>query len=134
QDEGLIDMLGLSEVNIEQIEAASQHFSVATVQNRYNLEDRGSQDVLRYCEERQIGFIPWHPLAAGRLEANPALDRIAREHGATLQQVVLVWLLATSPVMLPIPGTGKVHHLEENMKAAELELSAAEIAELDAVA
>lgn len=132
QDEGLIHLLGLSEVSVEQIEAASSHFTVSTVQNRYNLADRRSQDVLRYCEGHSIGFIPWHPLAAGRLEAHSALDRIAREHGATPHQVVLAWLLATSPVMLPIPGTGKVHHLVENMKAAELELSRAEVEELDA--
>ena len=134
QDEGLIDLLGLSEVDVEQIEAASRSFEVASVQNRYNFSDRHSEDVLRYCEANGIGFIPWHPLAAGNIEAHPALDRIAREHGATQRQVVLAWLLATSPVMLPIPGTGKVHHLEENMKAAELRLSDDEVAELDAAA
>ena len=132
QDEGLIHLLGLSQVSVEQIEAASRHFTVSTVQNRYNLSDRRSEDVLRYCEERGIGFIPWHPLDAGRLEAHAALDRIAERHGATRPQVLLAWLLATSPVMLPIPGTGKVRHLEENTKAATLRLSEAEVAELDA--
>lgn len=134
QDEGLIDLLGLSEVSVEQVEAASRHFSVSTVQNRYNFTDRGSEDVLRYCEANGIGFIPWHPLAAGKLEVHPALDHIARERGATPYQVVLAWLLATSPAMLPIPGTGKLHHLEENMKAATLRLSDDEVKELDRAA
>ena len=133
QDEGLIDMLGLSEVSVADIEAASKHFEVVSVQNRYNLSDRKSVDVLRYCEERGIGFIPWHPLEAGRATARDAVDRIAKAHDATAGQVALAWLLATSPVMLPIPGTGKVRHLEENMAAAGLSLSAAEVAELDAL-
>lgn len=134
QGEGLIALLGLSQVSVEQIEEASSHFTVSTVQNRYNLSDRSSEDVLRYCEERGIGFIPWHPLDAGKLQAHAALDRIAQRHEATRSQVVLAWLLATSPVMLPIPGTGKSRHLEENMKAAALRLSAEEVAELDAAA
>lgn len=133
QDEGLIDLLGLSQVSVEQIEAASRHFTVATVQNRYNLSDRKSEDVLRFCEERGIGFIPWHPLEAGKATARDVVDRIAKAHGATAGQVALAWLIATSPVMLPIPGTGKVAHLEENMAAAGLALSAAEVAELDAL-
>jgi len=134
QDEGLIELLGLSEVSVEQVEVASRYFTVSTVQNRYNFSDRSSEDVLRYCEANGIGFIPWHPLSAGKLDVLPALDHIAREHGATPHQVVLAWLLATSPAMLPIPGTGKVHHLEENMKAATLQLSKAEVKELDAAA
>lgn len=133
QDEGLIDMLGLSEVSIAEIEAAERHFTVATVQNRYNLGDRTSEDVRRYCEERGIGFIPWHPLEAGRTVARDVAQRVARAHGATPGQVALAWLLQASPVMLPIPGTGKLAHLEENMAAADLRLSAAEVAELDAV-
>jgi len=134
QDEGLIDLLGLSQVSVEQIEAASRHFTVASVQNRYNLSDRSSEDVLRYCEAKGIGFIPWHPLEAGKAESRTAVERIARDHGATAGQVALAWMLQTSPVMLPIPGTGKVAHLEQNMGAADVRLSAAEVAALDALA
>jgi pyridoxine 4-dehydrogenase len=135
QDEGLVRHLGLSEVSVEEIKAAQEVFEVATVQNRYNLVDRGSEDVLRYCEKEGIGFIPWFPLAAGSL-AKPggAVDTVATAHDATAGQVALAWLLAKSPVMLPIPGTGSVSHLEENVAAAELELSDEELATLDAAA
>lgn len=133
QDEGLIELLGLSEVSVPEIEAAGQHFQVSTVQNRYNLGDRKSEDVLRHCETNGIGFIPWHPLEAGRTTTRAAVERIAKAHGATAGQVALAWLLQTSPVMLPIPGTGKVGHLEENMAAADVRLSATEVAELDAL-
>lgn len=134
QDEGLIDLLGLSQVSVEQIEAASRHFTVATVQNRFNLSDRSSEGVLRHCEANGIGFIPWHPLEAGRAESRVTVDRIATAHGATAGQVALAWMLRTSPVMLPIPGTGKVAHLEENMAAAGIELTAAQVEELDSLA
>lgn len=134
QDEGLIDLLGLSEVTVAQIEAAREHFEVATVQNRYNLSDRKSEDVLRHCEVNGIGFIPWHPLEAGRAESRDAVDRIAARHAASAGQVALAWLLHTSPVMLPIPGTGKVAHLEQNMAAAGIALSADEVEELNALA
>ncbi|PIO97231.1 aldo/keto reductase [Pleomorphomonas carboxyditropha] len=132
-DDGIIAHAGLSEVSVAEIEAARQVFPVATVQNRYNLTDRASQDVLTYCEANGIGFIPWFPLAAGKL-ARPGglVDRIAGAHGATAGQVALAWLLARSPVMLPIPGTSSVAHLEENVAAAGLALTASEIAELDA--
>ncbi|SFN02369.1 Predicted oxidoreductase [Pleomorphomonas diazotrophica] len=132
-DEGIIAHAGLSEVSVAEIEAARKVFPVATVQNRYNLTDRASEDVLAYCEANGIGFIPWFPLAAGRL-AQPGglVDRIARVHGATAGQVALAWLLARSPVMLPIPGTSSVAHLEENVAAAGLTLSASELAELNA--
>jgi pyridoxine 4-dehydrogenase len=135
QDEGLVRHLGLSEVSVEEIKAAQEVFEVATVQNRYNLVDRGSEDVLRYCEKEGIGFIPWFPLAAGSL-AKPggAVDTVATAHDATAGQVALAWLLAKSPVMLPIPGTGSVSHLEENVAAAELELSDEELATPDAAA
>jgi pyridoxine 4-dehydrogenase len=135
QDDGLVRHLGLSEVSVEEIKAAQEVFEVATVQNRYNLADRGSEDVLRYCEEQGIGFIPWFPLAAGDL-AKPggAVDTIASAHDATAGQVALAWLLAKSEVMLPIPGTGSVGHLEENVAAAELELSDDELATLNAAA
>jgi pyridoxine 4-dehydrogenase len=135
QDEGLVRHLGLSEVTVDEIKAAQQFFTVTTVQNLYNLTNRQSEDVLQYCEEQGIGFIPWFPLAAGEL-AKPggAVDAIAKAHDATAGQVALAWLLAKSPVMLPIPGTGSVEHLEENVAAADLTLSEAELAELDAAA
>jgi aryl-alcohol dehydrogenase-like predicted oxidoreductase len=107
-------------------------FKVATVQNRYNLVDRASEDVLDYCANSGIGFIPWYPLAAGNL-ARPGslLDAIARRHGATPGQVALAWVLKRSPVMLPIPGTSKVAHLEENVAAVTVALSEEEFSSLD---
>lgn len=133
QKEGLIRHVGLSEVSVEEIEAAGQHFAVTTVQNRYNLVDRGSEAVLAHCEAQGIGFIPWAPLAAGSL-ARPgsALGGIAERLGVSAGQVALAWVLARSAVMLPIPGTGSVAHLEENVAAAAIALSAEEVAELDA--
>ena len=132
-DDGVIAYAGLSEVSVEDIQAASRVFPVATVQNRYNFADRGSEDVLTYCEAHGIGFIPWYPLAAGALtrEGTEALDAIARAHGATPSQVAVAWLLQRSPVILPIPGTSKVAHLEENARARDIELTAAEFDRLD---
>ncbi len=132
RDEGLIRHVGLSQVGVEEIEAASAYFPVATVQNLYHLARRDSEDVLAYCEAHDIGFIPWFPLAAGDL-ARPGgvLDQIAPRLGASHGQVALAWLLRRSPVMLPIPGTGKVAHLEENVAAADLELSDEDFAALD---
>ena len=128
QEEGKVRHLGLSEVSVEEIEAAREHFEVATVQNLYNLGERKSEDVLEYCEANDIGFIPWFPLAAGRLaEPGGPVAEIAEAHGATTGQVALAWLLARSPVMLPIPGTSSPEHLEENVAAAELELTDEEI-------
>jgi aryl-alcohol dehydrogenase-like predicted oxidoreductase len=102
-----------------------------TVQNRYNLEDRDSEDVLDACEEANIGFIPWFPLATGRLaEPGGPLDRVARDRDATPGQIALAWLLARSPVMLPIPGTSSVEHLEENLAAADIRLSQDEVVEI----
>jgi pyridoxine 4-dehydrogenase len=134
-DEGVIRFAGLSEVSVKDIEAARKVFPVATVQNRYNLADRASEDVLNYCEVNGIGFIPWFPLAAGDL-ARPGtvLDTIAKKHNAAPSQIALAWVLKRSPVMLPIPGTGKVSHLEENVAAAEIELSDEEFATLDKAA
>jgi pyridoxine 4-dehydrogenase len=131
-DEGVIVQAGLSEVSVEEIEAARKVFPVATVQNQYNLVTRGSEGVLDYCEKNNIGFIPWYPLAAGDL-ARPGslLDGIAKKHNATPAQIALAWVLKRSPVMLPIPGTGKVKHLEENVAAADIVLSDAEFAALD---
>jgi len=133
-DDGVIEHAGLSEVSVEEIEAASKVFKVATVQNRYNFADRGSEDVLKYCEAHGIGFIPWYPLAAGdHARAGSALDAIAKAHGATPSQIAVAWLLQRSPVIIPIPGTSKVAHLEENAKAGEIELTAAEFEQLDRV-
>lgn len=135
QDDGLVRHLGLSEVTVDQIKAAQEVFEVTTVQNLYNLTTRKSEDVLAYCEQQGIGFIPWFPLASGALaQPGGAVDAIAKAHDATAGQVALAWLLAKSPVMLPIPGTSSVAHLEENVAAADLELSDAERATLDAAA
>jgi pyridoxine 4-dehydrogenase len=135
QREGLIRHVGLSEVNVEEIEAARKVFPVVTVQNRYNLIDRGSEAVLDYCAANGIGFIPWFPLAAGDL-ARPGstLDALAKKAGATTSQVALAWVLKRSPVMLPIPGTGKASHLQDNVGAAAVKLSDADFAALDAQA
>jgi pyridoxine 4-dehydrogenase len=135
QKEGLIRHAGLSQVSVEEIEAAQKFFKVATVQNLYNLADRSSEKVLDYCEAHGIGFIPWYPLAAGDL-ARPGsvLDDIARKNKATPSQIALAWVLKRSPVMLPIPGTGKVSHLEENVEAASIKLTDADFAALDAQA
>jgi pyridoxine 4-dehydrogenase len=134
-DDGIIRNAGLSEVAVADIEAARRVFPVATVQNRYNLVDRQSEDVLAYCAANKIGFIPWFPLAAGELtRPGGVVARIAEAHGATGGQVALAWLLQRSPVMLPIPGTARVAHLEENVAAAHVALTPKEIAELDAAA
>ena len=133
-DDGVIRHAGLSEVSVEQIEAASRVFPVATVQNRYNFADRGSEAVLKYCEAHGIGFIPWYPLAAGDLaREGSALDAIAKAHGATPSQIAVAWLLQRSPVIIPIPGTSKVAHLEENMKAGAIELTPEEFDRLDRI-
>ena len=132
QDEGKVRHLGLSEVSVEDIEEAREHFEVATVQNLYNLPNRDHEDVLDYCEREGIGFIPWFPLAAGELAkpGGPVADA-AEAHDATAGQIALAWLLRRSPVMLPIPGTSRVAHLEENVAAAEIELTDEEYAQLD---
>jgi len=132
QEDGIIRHAGLSNVTVDDIKAASKMFKVATVQNRYNLVDRGSEDVLNYCEENGIGFIPWFPLAAGRLvKAGSILDTVANAHNATPGQIALAWVLKRSPVMLPIPGTSKVTHLDENVAAVNIELSDEEFDSLD---
>ncbi|HVZ29481.1 MAG TPA: aldo/keto reductase [Asticcacaulis sp.] len=134
-DQGIVRHAGLSEVSVAQIEAARKIFPVATVQNRYNLVDRQSEDVLDYCEANGIGFIPWYPLAAGEL-ARPGslLDRIAHAKNASPSQIALAWVLKRSRVLLPIPGTGKVRHLEENVAAAEITLTDDEFQALDKAA
>src|SRR4051812_19970650 len=134
QKEGLIRHAGLSEVSVEEIEAARKHFEVVSVQNMYNLVSRKSEDVLDYCEREGIAFIPWFPLAAGGLaREGTVLDKVAKRVGASAAQVALAWVLARSPVMLPIPGTSKVKHLEENIAAADIELTDDDRAQLDEV-
>jgi pyridoxine 4-dehydrogenase len=126
-DSGVIGHAGLSEVSIADIEAAARVFEVASVQNRYNLFNRDSEAILQHCEARGIAFIPWSPLSAGGLtRPGTPLDTIAKQHRATPGQIALAWLLRRSPVMLPIPGTSKVSHLEANMAALSIELSDAE--------
>jgi aryl-alcohol dehydrogenase-like predicted oxidoreductase len=131
REEGKVRLVGVSNVSVAQLEQALEIVPVVAVQNRFNLADRASEDVLEACEERGIGFIPWFPLATGSL-AQPGgpLDEIGERHDATPSQVALAWLLARSPVMLPIPGTGSVEHLEENLAAANLTLSEEEVEEL----
>jgi aryl-alcohol dehydrogenase-like predicted oxidoreductase len=133
--QGKVRHVGLSEVGVEEIRAARRVVPIASVQNRYNLFDREWEDVLDYCEREGIVFIPWFPLGAGSLSpeersARGRLDRVAQRRHATVMQVALAWLLARSPVMLPIPGTSRVKHLEENIAAAELELSDGDLREL----
>ncbi|WP_041249326.1 aldo/keto reductase [Gluconacetobacter diazotrophicus] len=132
RQEGLIRHVGLSEVSVDMIERAARFFPVATVQNRYNLVNRASEDVLEYCIAHGIGFIPWAPLAAGGLtQGHTALARTAADLQATPGQVALAWLLRRAPVMLPIPGTGSPDHVDENTAAAGLVLDDATFAQLD---
>jgi aryl-alcohol dehydrogenase-like predicted oxidoreductase len=131
-DQGIIAHAGLSEVSVADIKAAQKVFPVATVQNLYNLASRQSEDVLNHCEANNIGFIPWYPLNAGELAREGSiLDKIAKAKGAAPSQIALAWVLKRSPVMLPIPGTGKVKHLEENTQAAAIDLTAEEFDALD---
>jgi aryl-alcohol dehydrogenase-like predicted oxidoreductase len=139
QEQGKIRHIGLSEVTPAEIEDAAKIVKIATVQNRYSLADRRHEKTLAYCERQGIGFLPWYPMAAGKLlkpdhASAQALARIAARHSATAAQLSLAWLLQRSPVMLPIPGTSKVAHLEENVAAAEVKLSAEECAELETAA
>ena len=131
REEGKIRHVGLSEVDVEELRRAQEIVPISSVQNRYNLTDRGSEDVLDFCERENIGFIPWFPLATGDL-ARPGgpLDEIADRHDAAPGQIALAWLLMRSPVMLPIPGTSSVEHLEENVAAAEVRLEEEEFEEL----
>jgi pyridoxine 4-dehydrogenase len=132
QREGLIRHVGLSEVSVADIEDARRHFEVVSVQNMYNLVSRRSEDVLDFCARERIAFIPWYPLGAGRLaREGTVLDRVAKKLGATGAQVALAWVLQRSRVMLPIPGTSRVSHLEENVAAASIELDADDFRELD---
>ena len=135
QKEGKIRHIGLSEVKPQEIAQAQKVVKIVSVQNQYNIGDRQHEDVLEYCEKHGLAFIPWFPVAAGKL-AQPGgkLDAAAKKHGATVSQRSLAWLLHRSPVMLPIPGTSSVKHLEENIAAANVKLSDAEWAEIEAAA
>jgi len=139
QEQGKIRHIGLSEVTPSEIEEAGKTVTVTTVQNRYSLTDRRNEETLRYCEQHNVGFLPWYPIAGGKLlkpdhPSAQALARIAARHSATLAQLSIAWLLQRSPVMLPIPGTSKVAHLEENIAAVALKLSAQDCAEVEAAA
>ncbi|HEY1276756.1 MAG TPA: aldo/keto reductase [Thermoleophilaceae bacterium] len=135
RDEGKIRHIGISNVSTGQLDQARGVVDVVTVQNRYNVTDRDSEDVLEACERDGLGFIPWYPLATGDLaEPGGPLGDVARAHDATPGQVAIAWLLARSPSMLPIPGTSSIDHLEENLKGADLELSAEEIETVGAAA
>jgi aryl-alcohol dehydrogenase-like predicted oxidoreductase len=127
QAQGKIKHIGLSEVKIGQVQHAQTIVKVVSVQNRYSVTDRGSEDVLDYCEQQGIAFIPWYPLAAGRLSGpDSPIGRVAKQLNDTPSQVALAWLLKRSPVMIPIPGTSKVQHLEENVAAAGLQIDDSE--------
>lgn len=134
QREGKIRLIGLSEVSVDDIERARREAQIVSVQNRYNVLDRAAEDVLEHCQRHQLGFIPWYPIAVGDLPASEsALDVVARAIDATPVQVALAWLLQRSSVMLPIPGTASVRHLEENVAAATVGLSTEQMRQLDAL-
>jgi aryl-alcohol dehydrogenase-like predicted oxidoreductase len=135
QEAGKIRHIGLSEVKVPEIEEARKVVEIVSVQNKYNISDRAHEDVLEYCTKEGIAFIPWFPVASGEL-AKPGgkLDTAAKQHGATVSQLSLAWLLHHSPVLLPIPGTSSVEHLEENVKAADVSLDDEEWAEIEAAA
>jgi aryl-alcohol dehydrogenase-like predicted oxidoreductase len=137
QEQGKIRHIGLSEVTPAQVEEARKFVDVVTVQNRYSLGDRRHEETLNWCQQQGIGFLPWYPIAAGKLmkpdhPAAAKLASIAARHGVTVSQLSLAWLLQRSPVLLPIPGTSKVAHLEENVAAADLRLSSEQWAEVEA--
>ena len=135
QAEGKIRHIGLSEVSVQQIQHAQTIVPIVSVQNRYSLTDRGSEAVLQYCEQQKLGFIPWFPLAAGKLSGGESpIGRVAAKLKVTPSEVALAWLLARSPVMLPIPGTSSVKHLEENVAAAGLKIDKEKMEELNQAA
>jgi pyridoxine 4-dehydrogenase len=127
QEQGKIRHIGLSEVSVAEIEKARKIVEIVSVQNEYNLTTRKSEDIVNYCEKNKLAFIPWFPVAAGKLAApGGKLDQIAKKHNATVAQLSIAWLLHRSPVVLPIPGTSSVKHLEENLKSADIHLSESE--------
>ncbi|MGB2627816.1 MAG: aldo/keto reductase [Candidatus Acidiferrum sp.] len=135
QSEGKIKHIGLSEVSLKQVQHAQSIVPIVSVQNRYSMTDRNSEDVLQYCEQHNLAFIPWFPLAAGKLSGTDSpLARLASQWQATPSQLALAWLLAKSPVILPIPGTSSVEHLEENIAAARLKFDGSKLQELSRAA
>jgi aryl-alcohol dehydrogenase-like predicted oxidoreductase len=133
QQDGKVRHLGLSEVSVEEIQHAQQFFEVATVQNRYSIDNRQSEPVLEYCRTNGIAFIPWYPIGGGDLGEHSALDQVAESHGIGIRQVALAWLLHHSDNILLIPGTSSVGHLHENVDSASIELTAEEVAALNAI-
>jgi pyridoxine 4-dehydrogenase len=134
QSAGKIRHIGLSEVSPEQVERARKIVPIVTVQNRYNITDRKWENTLSHCEKEKIGFMPWAPVGGTRGMSSAALEKIAKDHGITIYQLALAWLLHRSPVMLPIPGTSSLAHLEENMAARKIQLSPAEWRTIDSLA
>jgi pyridoxine 4-dehydrogenase len=132
KNEGKVRHIGLSNVTETQLDQAMRLTPIVSVQNRYSRADRSSEAIVDRCESESLAFLPWGPVEQGAIGDDAAVERVAKEHGATAHQVGLAWLLARSPVMLPIPGTGSVAHVEENMQAASLRLSPEEVAELNA--
>ena len=130
--QGLVRHVGLSEVSVDDIKLARQHFPVASVQNRYSLFDREHEPVLDYCREQDIAFIPWFPIGGGQAQAMEVVERVAARHRVPTRQVALSWLLHHAPNILPIPGTSSIAHLEENVRAASLALTAQDMQELSA--
>ncbi|AMJ67786.1 aldo/keto reductase [Hymenobacter sp. PAMC 26628] len=133
QNKGLVRHLGLSEANVEDIKLAQQHFSVASVQNRYSLFDRAAEPVLAYCREQGIAFIPYFPIGGGQVQETDRVQQVAARHQVSVRQLALSWLLHHAPNILPIPGTTSLAHLEENMRAAAVQLTAQDMQELDAL-
>lgn len=133
QQEGKIKHIGLSEVNVDQIKKAQEFFEVVSVQNIYSVDNRQWESVLQYTKENNIAFIPWFPLGGGNVQGQQILQKVADKHNATIHQIALSWLLHYAPNILLIPGTSSVEHLEDNMKTADIELSAADMQELEAL-
>jgi pyridoxine 4-dehydrogenase len=133
RDEGKIRHLGLSEVGVEELRAAQRVAPIVSVQNRFSLGTRNADDVLQHCEQKGIAFIPWRPLA-DHVEGDDTISAVAKAHDATPAQVAIAWLLRLSPVMLPIPGTSRLEHLEQNIAAAAIDLTDEEMAALGALA
>ena len=133
QQKGLVRHLGLSEVSVDEIKLAQQHFPVVSVQNRYSLFDRASEPVLDYCRAQGIAFIPWFPIGGGMVQDMATVAQVAARHQVSERQVALSWLLHHAPNIVPIPGTGSIAHLEENVRAASLQLTAQDMQELDSL-
>ncbi len=131
QDKGLIKHIGISEVSVEEIEIALQYIKVVTIQNMYNLTERKWEKSLQWCEKNNAAFIPWYPLASGKLTSGSMLEKLEKKYQASPYQIALAWLMQHSPSILPIPGTSSFQHLEENMHALDLKFTQEELVELD---